>query len=85
MSPFQALYGRAPPTILQYARGSTSIQALDEALTALEDLLRTLKSNLFAAQNRMANKANMHHQELSINVGDMVLVRLQPYRQLSVA
>ena len=85
MSHFQALYGRVPPTIPKYTRGSTLIQALDEDLTAREDLLRTLKSNLFAAQNRMANKTNMHRRELSFNVGDMVLECLQPYHQLSIA
>ena len=84
MSPFQALYGRTLPTIPQYTRGSTSIQALDEALTTREELLCTLKSNLLVAQNRMMMRANTHHRELSFDVGDMVLVRLQPYRQLSV-
>ena len=81
MSRFQALYGRTPP---QYTKGSTSIQALDEALTAREELLCTLKSNLLSTQNLMTMRANTHRRELSFDVGDMVLVCLQLYRQLSV-
>ena len=84
MSPFQALYGRAPPTILQYTRGSTSTQVLNEALTTSKELLCTLKSNLLAAQNRMTMRAKTRRWELSFDVGDMVLVHLQPYHQLFV-
>ncbi|MCI09458.1 hypothetical protein A2U01_0030544, partial [Trifolium medium] len=84
MSPFEALYGRKPPTIPAYARGSTSIQVLDEALTARDELLRTLKDNLRSAQHRMRQKANAHRRDLTLAVGDLVLVRLRPYRQTSV-
>jgi len=84
MSPFEALYGRKPPTIPAYARGSTSIQVLDEALTSRDELLRTLKENLTAAQHRMRQKANAHRRDVALAVGDLVLVRLHPYRQTSV-
>ncbi|KAL9441336.1 hypothetical protein AB3S75_019923 [Citrus x aurantiifolia] len=33
----------------------------------------------------MQQKANAHCRELELRVGDQVLVKLQPYRQLSVA
>lgn len=46
MTPFQALYGRIPPTIPVYSKGSTSIQALDDALTERDALLRSLKEIL---------------------------------------
>ncbi|CAK8538111.1 unnamed protein product [Lathyrus sativus] len=76
MSPFEALYGRKLPTILPYARGSPSIQVLDEALTSLDELLCTLKDNLNVAQHRMHQKANAHHHDVTLDVGDFVLVRL---------
>ncbi|KAH9687361.1 hypothetical protein KPL70_014745 [Citrus sinensis] len=85
MTPFQALYGRIRPTILAYSKGSTSIQALDDALTERDALLRSLKENLRQAQHRMTQKANAHRRELQLNIGDRVLVRLQPYRQTSLA
>ena len=37
------------------------------------------------AQHRMTQKANAHRRELQLNIGDRVLVRLQPYRQISLA
>ncbi|KAH9703698.1 hypothetical protein KPL70_011188 [Citrus sinensis] len=85
MTPFQALYGHNPPTILAYSKGSTSIQALNDALTERDALLRFLKENLCQAQHRMTQKANAHRRELQLNKGDHVLVRLQPYRKTSLA
>lgn len=84
MSPFEALYGRKPPCIPRYTRGSTSIPTLDEALTSRDELLRKLKANLLAARNRMTQKANAHRCELTLAVGDLVLVRLRPYRQTTL-
>jgi hypothetical protein len=84
MSPFQALYGRQPPTIPYYTRGSTPIQTLDASLIDRNELLRVLKENLLAAQNRMTQKANVHRRDLNLSIGDLVLVRLRPYRQTSV-
>ena len=48
-------------------------------------LLRTLKENLRRAQHWMTQKANAHRRDLQLEVGDMVLVRLQPYRQTTAA
>ncbi|KAH9696347.1 hypothetical protein KPL71_023143 [Citrus sinensis] len=85
MTHFQALYGRLPPTIHGYTKGSTSIQALEDLLLERDELLRTLKTNLLQAQHRMEQKANAHRRELQLHIGDLVLVRLKPYRKISVA
>lgn len=84
MSPFQALYGRKPPSIPLYTRGSSTLPAVDDALMDRDELLRLLKTNLLAAQHRMIQQANNHRRDLQLSVGDLVLVRLQPYRQNSV-
>ncbi|MCI03412.1 hypothetical protein A2U01_0024451, partial [Trifolium medium] len=63
MSLFQVLFGRKPPSISLYTRGSTTIPTLDEALLDRDELLRTLKSNLLAAQNRMTQQANAHRRD----------------------
>ena len=81
MSPFQALYGRTPPTIPYYTRTSSSVQAVDDILTQRDQLLRTLKRNLQEAQQRMTCKANAHRRDFEFSVGDLVLLCLQPYRQ----
>lgn len=84
MSPFEALYGCKPPTIPSYTCESTFISILDEALTIRDELLLSLKANILQAQNRMSQKANSHRQNFAFAVGDKVIVRLGPYRQLSV-
>lgn len=58
MSPFQALYGQQPPTIPTYVSGTTSVQAVDEALTVRDALLQRLKENLTQARNRMKQLAD---------------------------
>ena len=85
MSPFKALCGCEPPVIPPYTESSTSIQALNELLLERDALLTSLKTNLQEAQHRMQQKANAHRRELELRVGDQVLVKLQPYRQISIA
>ena len=45
----------------------------------------TLKVHLAVAQARLKTQANRHRQERSFVVGDWVFLRLQPYRQQSLA
>jgi hypothetical protein len=85
MTPFQALYGRPPPTLALYTKDTTTVQALDELLLDRDRLIRPLKHNLREAQHRMAQKANAKRSEVEFSVGDKVWLRLQPYRQISVA
>ncbi|XP_052297225.1 uncharacterized protein LOC127902358 [Citrus sinensis] len=85
MSLYQVLFVRSPPTIPHYAKGSTSIQALEDIILERNTLLQSLKANLRQAQHRMAQKANTHRREAHIEVGDKVLVKLQPYRQTTIA
>jgi len=48
-------------------------------------MLKVLKFHLQRAQNRMKQNGNKHRSERSFEVGDFVFVKLQPYRQVSVA
>ncbi|XP_060962287.1 uncharacterized protein LOC133032379 [Cannabis sativa] len=85
MTPFQAVYGRIPPSIPTYIRGSTTVQAVEEDLLTRDDILQHLKDNLLRAQNRMCQQANKKRKDISFQIGDLVLVKLQPYRQSTVA
>lgn len=85
MSPFEALYGRSPPTIRSYVTGSTTVAALDESLICRRHMLHLLRENLALAQMRMKSHADARRQDRSFEVGDWVWLRLQPYRQHSVA
>ena len=44
-----------------------------------------LKGHLHVAQERMKSQANKHRQDRSFVVGDWVYLRLQPYRQKTLA
>jgi hypothetical protein len=51
MNPFEAIYGQNPPSVLSYFLGVLKVQEVDQTLTFREAILRTLKENLFMAQN----------------------------------
>jgi hypothetical protein len=84
MTPFEALYGRSPPTIRAYIVGETKVATLDETLANHYRILSILKMNLTKAQQRMISQANSHRQDKVFQVGDWVWLRLQPYRQVSI-
>ncbi|XP_042939584.1 uncharacterized protein LOC122274627 [Carya illinoinensis] len=53
MTSFEALYGVPPPTLLQYAAGTTQNEAVDLELRSREEILSLLRKNLLAAQATM--------------------------------
>jgi hypothetical protein len=46
--------------------------------------LATLKDNMAMAQNHMKQQADQHRSKRSFQVGDLVFLRLQPYKQTSL-
>lgn len=85
ISPFQALYGMPPPRLLSYVAGTTANEAVDQHLKSLEQILSLLKENLRKAQSRMKWFADKKRSDRSFVQGDWVFLKLQPYRQKSVA
>jgi transposase InsO family protein len=79
MTPFEAVYGRAPPIIPTYNARSSSVDELDRTLQDRTKVLRILKDHLHAAQARMKQQADKHRSEREFEVGDWVFLRLQPY------
>ena len=84
MTPFEAVYGQKPPSVLSYLPGTSKVQAVDQTLTVRGDILRTLKENLVMAQNRMKQQADQGRSECQFVEGDQVFLRLQPYKQTSL-
>ncbi|XP_026428634.1 uncharacterized protein LOC113324530 [Papaver somniferum] len=85
MSPYEDVYSRAPPTISSYLQGTTSVNDVDFNLRVRDHTLKLLKFHLQAAQARMKSHVDNHRTERSFAVNDWVFLRLQPYRQSTVA
>lgn len=65
---------------------------LDSIVPASEDLVmkrqqihQIIKDNLCKAQERMKRYADLHRSEREFQAGDLVYLKLQPYRQSSIA
>lgn len=84
-TPFQIVYGREPPPLDSYVPGETKLADLEEQLVAHDEMLKFLRSNLLKPQSRMKSQPDSKRRDMSFQVADAVLLRLQPYRQKSLA
>lgn len=85
MSPFKALYGREPPSLVAPRLSATCPPSVADVITQRGELLVWLRRNLEKAQQRMRDTANRGRRDVKFAVGDQVLLKLQMYRQHSVA
>jgi hypothetical protein len=76
MTPFEAIYGQKPPSVLSYLPGASKVQAVELTITAREAILRTLKDNLVMAQNCMKQQADQGRSERQFAEGDQLFLRL---------
>ena len=84
MTPYEAIYGQAPPVLLPYTPSSSPVQVVDAVLRNHDEFLRMLRENIHMARNRMKRQADQHRSERTFEFGDMVFLRLQPYKQSSL-
>jgi len=84
MTPFEAIYGQKPPSVLSYLQGASKVQAVDLTLTNREAILRTLKENLVMARNCMKQQADQGCSEHQFAEGDQVFLRLHSYKKTSL-
>lgn len=85
MSPYQALYGRVPPMLVAVSPSPRTPPKVADLIVQRGKLLELLWTNLERAQQRMREAANKHRRHVDFEVGDLVWLKLQPYRQHSVA
>jgi hypothetical protein len=85
LTPFQVVYGRTPPALPIYIPGSTQLQAVEATLMDRETVLQELKEKLLKAQTIMKAIADQKRIPHKFAIGDLVFVKLRPYRQVSVA
>jgi len=85
ITPYEVVYGQPPSLHIPYVAGDSVVEAVDRSLKAREECIEMLKFHLNRAQQRMKLQADSHMMDRQFAVGDWVYVKLQPYRQHSVA
>ena len=78
-SPFKALYGYDPDLGVSSSMSSSTQPLVSEFMQDRATHLDILKEQLHRAQNRMKQAADRHRSEVVFQVGDKVLMKLQPY------
>jgi hypothetical protein len=84
MSPFRALYSYDPLTFVEIVFRDSRAPMVQDWIQKSQDILRELKDHLHRAQNQQKIQADKHRVEHTFEVGDLVYLRLQPYRQASI-
>lgn len=85
MTPFEVVYGREPPTYTTYIPHETFVAFVDQALRDRDSMRHLLKENLHQAQRKMKQMANKHWTKRKFEVNDQVYLRLQSFKQASLA
>uniref|UniRef100_A0A0A9A0M3 Integrase catalytic domain-containing protein n=1 Tax=Arundo donax TaxID=35708 RepID=A0A0A9A0M3_ARUDO len=84
MTPFQALYGIPPPMITEGTLPDDAVTEAKDLMQAKILALQNIRENLQQAQNRMKKYADRHRTERMLNTGDMVYLKVQPYRHTTL-
>lgn len=84
LTPYQALHGREPPTLLSYVPGTAQHSEVNQLLINRDELLKEIHHHSTKAQERMKLNADKHGREATFHVGHLVYVKLRPYRQHSI-
>ncbi|KAL5715388.1 hypothetical protein ACHQM5_017216 [Ranunculus cassubicifolius] len=85
LSPFKALYGFDPPHFDIQGAPTSTVSTVDEYLQHRAAVLALVQDSLLKAQERVKWFADKKRQDREFQVGEHVFLKLQPYRQTSVA
>jgi hypothetical protein len=80
MTPFRALYNYDAPTFVDLVFEDNRAPKAKDWLQESQHILKALKENLQTTQNQQKLYADRKRVERSFEVGDLVYLRLQPYR-----
>jgi hypothetical protein len=83
-SPFKALYGHEPNLGAFPELESVADPTVAEVIADRTEHMELLKKNLEAAQARIKLFADRNRTDRTFQVGDMVLLKVQPYAQAAV-
>lgn len=85
ISPFQILYGREPPLLVRFERGSTPLSAVEQQLIERDEVLEDLRGQLLRAQSYMKRTADSKRRDVQFEVGDLVYLKIRPYRRKTLS
>lgn len=85
MSPFLTLYGCEAPGLPSFGGITSPIEAVSSDLQRRANIVALVNDKMKRSQLYMKEVVDKKRTELVLTVGDWVMVRLQPYRQLSLA
>jgi ribosomal protein L21E len=83
-TPFEALYGYAPPPIHGISIPCDVTPEVEVTLQEKDRIMKSLQQNLLQAQNRMKKYADLKRTERTFEIGDMVYLKMQPYRETAL-
>lgn len=75
------LYSHDPPPLIRFGIGVTKVASVKEDLQSRDAILAELKHHLTRAQEKMKAKVDGKRRNVQFVVGDMVYLKLHPYRQ----
>lgn len=84
MSPFEALYEYPPPSLTSIAVPCNVSENTQVTLAAKDHMLKQLQHNLTQAQQKMKKYADLKRTERTFEEGDMVYLKMQPYRETAL-
>jgi len=83
-TPFEITFWCKPFNFPEYIAGSSTLGAVDEMLTNMEETFQAIRKKLLRAQERMKLTANAKRREVSYQPGEWVMLKLRPRRQVSL-
>ena len=85
LTPFQAMYGREPPTLLRFEKGSTPVSTVKQQLIERDQILEELKAQLLRAQAALKKGTDKKRRDVKFKVGDLIYLKSRPYRRKKLA
>lgn len=83
-TPFEVVYGRAPPSLARFIPGEILVEAVAQDLMDRDGALKQSKHHLERDQAQMVHYTNAHRRLSKIKPGDWVYLKIRPHRQSSM-
>ena len=75
------VYGQLAPVHFPYLPGDSKVGAIDRSMQTRNATIKLFKFHLLRAQQRMKYQTDKNRSNQEFQLGDLVYVTLQPYRQ----